>query len=110
MSFVHIGIAPSDWCSSGRNDFSSGRTGALNEHRRMRRSAMMAAACCLALLCGSVATAQSPDTAVLRVDLPAGRSFPISTQSNITQVSVASPEVADVLVMGSRDMVINGRG
>jgi len=70
----------------------------------------MAAACSLALLFGSVAAAQSPDTAVLRVDLPAGRSFPISTQSNITQVSVASPEVADVLVMGSRDMVINGRG
>jgi pilus assembly protein CpaC len=47
---------------------------------------------------------------VLRIDLPIGRSFPITTLSNITQVSVASPEVADVVVMGAHDVVINGHG
>ena len=47
---------------------------------------------------------------MLRIDLPVGRSFPITTQSNITQVSVASPDVADVVVMGAHDVVINGHG
>ena len=61
-------------------------------------------------LLGHDLAAQTNDTAVVRVDLPSGRSYPITTQSNITQVSVASPDVADVVVMGSRDVVINGHG
>ena len=75
--------------------------------RRLRNAALVSM-CCVALLPAGNAAAQVTDTAVLRVDLPTGRSFPINTQSNITQVSVASPEVADVVVMGARDVVING--
>jgi Flp pilus assembly secretin CpaC len=72
------------------------------------RDAALVSMCCLALLPVGNAAAQVTDTAVLRVDLPTGRSFPINTTSNITQVSVASPDVADVVVMGARDVVING--
>lgn len=72
------------------------------------RVVIFVATCCTSFVPCDNAAAQSADTAVLRVDLPTGRSFPITTQSNITQVSVASPEVADVVVMGSRDVVING--
>jgi Flp pilus assembly secretin CpaC len=110
MSAVDFGIATTDRCFSRRNVLSSRRIGSLTERQRMGRIAVLFAVCCVALLCGTVVGAQAPDTAVLRVDLPAGRSYPITTASNITQVSVASPDVADVLVMGSRDVVINGRG
>ena len=110
MSPVTFGIASDHPCFGRRNVFSSWRTGSLTGHRRMARIAVLAAACCGVLLCATAVAAQTPDTAVLRVDLPAGRSYPITTASNITQVSVASPDVADVLVMGSRDLVINGRG
>jgi pilus assembly protein CpaC len=66
--------------------------------------------CCVAFLGGGQLAAQTPDTTVLRVDLPTGRSYPITTLSNITQVSVASPDVADVVVLGTREVVINGHG
>lgn len=65
---------------------------------------------CVALFPLGNVSAQAPDTAVLRIDLPTGRSYPITTPSNITQVSVASPDIADVVVLGSRDVVINGHG
>lgn len=76
----------------------------------MWRDAALVAMCSLALLQSGDVAAQATDTAVLRIDLPIGRSYPINTQSNITQVSVASPDVADVVVMGARDVVINGHG
>jgi Flp pilus assembly secretin CpaC len=76
----------------------------------MWREAALVSMCCLTLLPPGKLSAQVTDTAVLRVDLPTGRSYPISTLSNITQVSVASPDIADVVVMGARDVVINGHG
>ncbi len=54
--------------------------------------------------------ANAADTAIMNVDLPLGRSYPITTSSTITQASVANPEVADVVVIGTRDVVINGHG
>lgn len=75
-----------------------------------RDAALVTICCCVGVLRSSDAAAQATDTTVLRIDLPTGRSYPISTQSNITQVSVASPDVADVVVMGARDVVINGHG
>ncbi len=62
------------------------------------------------LLCWTPAAgAQVPDTAIARVELPIGRSYPIETAVPITRVSVADPDVADVVVMGGKDMVVNGR-
>jgi pilus assembly protein CpaC len=56
----------------------------------------------------AVATAQY-EPAVTRVDLPIGRSFPIETTVPITRVSVASPDIADVVVVDERSVVINAR-
>lgn len=79
-------------------------------HGRITRIAALISLCFVALFFGGEVAAQSTDTTVLRVDLPTGRSYPISTQSNIIQVSVASPDIADVVVLGTRDVVINGHG
>ena len=79
-------------------------------HGQIWRTAALVSLCCVASLSAGPLGAQVTDTAVLRIDLPIGRSFPINTQSNITQVSVASPDVADVVVMGAHDVVINGHG
>jgi pilus assembly protein CpaC len=61
------------------------------------------------LLAPAVATAQQYETAITRVDLPIGRSFPIETAVPITRVSVANPEIADVVVVDERSVVINAR-
>jgi pilus assembly protein CpaC len=62
------------------------------------------------LLCmARIAAAQGVDDYVKRVDLPIGRSYPIATPTSITRVSVADPDVADVVVMGDRDVVVNAR-
>ncbi len=80
----------------------------------MSRDAALSALCCASLLGAPVYAQQQlasmSDTAIMNVDLPVGRSYPITTSSNITQASVANPDVADVVVIGSRDVVINGHG
>jgi Flp pilus assembly secretin CpaC len=93
-----------------RDAFSIWRIGTLNRHGHRLRDAALVAMCCVALFASGNAAAQTTDTAVVRIDLPTGRSYPITTPGNITQVSVASPDIADVVVMGARDVVINGHG
>lgn len=51
--------------------------------------------------------AQNVADVVVPVDLPVGRSYPIETTSPVSKASVANPEVADVVVIGERDIVIN---
>lgn len=85
-------------------------------HRR--RSALLlaaaaATAACLSLVVSPVAPAVAqqsvPAPAVTRVDLPVGRSYPIETTVPITRVSVANPDVADVIVVDERNVVVNGK-
>ena len=83
--------------------------------QRLARSTVMLSAVCAGLFVGVPLAAQqmvanAADTAIKNVDLPLGRSFPITTSSTITQASVANPDVADVVVIGTRDVVINGHG
>ena len=48
---------------------------------------------------------------MVHVDLPVGRSYLIRSPSEITRVSVANPDIADVVVMSTHDVpVVNGRG
>ena len=75
--------------------------------RRLTSDALFLAA--LIVLLGSSARAQTPDADILRVPLPAGRSYPIHTAVPVTRVSVANPAVADVVVIGERDVVVNAR-
>lgn len=44
---------------------------------------------------------------ITRVDLPVGRAYPLTTVVAISKVSIANPAVADVVVVGTREMVIN---
>jgi pilus assembly protein CpaC len=46
---------------------------------------------------------------IIRIDLPAGRSYPLTTPIGITKVSIANPDVADVVVIGTRELVINSK-
>jgi len=82
--------------------------------RQIRRYAALSALWCVGLVAVPMAHAQQlasvSDTAIVNVDLPLGQSYPITTSSTITQASVANPDVADVVVIGTRDVVINGHG
>src|SRR4051812_20571436 len=50
----------------------------------------------------------NPDS-IMRVDLSIGRSHPVTTVTPILRVSVAAPEIADVIVVGEREIVMNGK-
>lgn len=53
------------------------------------------------------ARAQSDE--IRRVDMSIGRSYPITMPALISQVSIATPEVADVVVVANREIVINAK-
>lgn len=74
---------------------------------RFIRWAAVAVFC--ALLPASAVLAQARADSVTRVNLPVGRSYPLSTGSPITKVSVASPDIADVVVVSQRELVINAK-
>jgi Flp pilus assembly secretin CpaC len=57
----------------------------------------------------SRASAQVPADSVVRIDLSPGRSLPLTTQNPITRVSVATPEIADAVVVGEREIVLNAK-
>jgi Flp pilus assembly secretin CpaC len=61
----------------------------------------------LALILSGAASVAAQATQVTRIDLPVGRSYPISTAVPISRVSIAAPGVADVVVIGEREVVIN---
>jgi Flp pilus assembly secretin CpaC len=89
-----------------------------NSTPRMRLRAIvtiLAAVAAASMLPGAATSlaAQQPiapvtDT-VLRLSLSAGRSLPLTTADPITRVAVANPEIADVVVVSERDLVINGK-
>ncbi len=77
---------------------------------RLQTSALRTAvAACLLFVAASTGRAQVATDSVTRIDLPAGRSYPITTQNNISRISVATPEIADAVVVGERDLVINAK-
>ena len=46
---------------------------------------------------------------ITRVDLPIGRSYPLTTLVSISKVSINNSEIADVVVIGTREFVINAK-
>ena len=52
---------------------------------------------------------RAQEVQIQRIDLPIGRSYPVTTTTSITKVSIGNPEVADVAVVAERDLVINAR-
>lgn len=63
-------------------------------------------ACTMTLVSGGEARAQDLD--VTRVDLPTGRSYPLTFSSAVSKISVANPEVADAVVIADREVVVSG--
>ena len=77
---------------------------------RLKLNSLPVAALVGALFFGALpAAAQAQGDTIIRIDLPTGRSYPITTQDPITRVSVANPEIADAVVVGERDVVINAK-
>ncbi|MDB4882171.1 MAG: hypothetical protein JWL95_937 [Gemmatimonadetes bacterium] len=81
--------------------------GSLSGVRRLSVASLLVSA--VSAGAASAAHAQTPDREIVRVSLPAGRSYPIHFTVSVTRVSVASPAIADVVVIGERDVVINAR-
>lgn len=75
--------------------------------RRLASGAVFAAG--LLAAAALSASAQTAEQDIVRIPLPAGRSYPIHSNVPVTRVSVANPAVADVVVIGERDLVINAR-
>jgi pilus assembly protein CpaC len=55
------------------------------------------------------ARADAQEGTVTPLQLTVGRSYPISTPSPLTHVSVANPDVADLVVISEREVVINAK-
>ena len=77
--------------------------------RTRRRVPLPHALAAVLILLGAARSARAQEN-VVRIDLPTGRSYPITTPSPVTRVSVATPEVADVVVITERELVINAKG
>ena len=58
---------------------------------------------------GAARAAAQETSVVTPLQLTIGRSFPITTPSPLTHVSVANPEVADLVVISEREVVINAK-
>ncbi|MDQ6885738.1 MAG: pilus assembly protein N-terminal domain-containing protein [Gemmatimonadota bacterium] len=61
------------------------------------------------LLGGVSVAAAGQEGLVTSLQLTVGRSYPITTATPLTHVSVANPEVADLVVISEREMVINAK-
>ncbi len=57
---------------------------------------------------GATSAAAQPGQ-ITRINLPVGRSYPLTTAVGITRVSIANPDIADVVVVGTRELVINSK-
>jgi pilus assembly protein CpaC len=79
----------------------------LNCFPRVTRVGLGLAVVGAALSNAGSARAQGDD--VRRIDMSIGRSFPITMPALISQVSIATPEVADVVVVANREIVINAK-
>jgi len=55
---------------------------------------------------GQVAIQSDPIT---RIDLPLGRSYPLTTAVSISKISINNSDIADVIVIGTKELVINAK-
>ncbi|MCU0616273.1 MAG: pilus assembly protein N-terminal domain-containing protein [Gemmatimonadaceae bacterium] len=77
--------------------------------RAPRVRALATTSLAVALCLGGALSAQSATVIPTPIEIGAGRSVPIGDTSRISQVTVANPEVADVIVISERDVVLNGK-
>ena len=76
--------------------------------RRLLRRAAHGALLAATLAAGASATAaQQAETGVIPLSLSVGRAYPIRTEVIVTRVSIAVPEIADVIVVSEQEILIN---
>ena len=63
----------------------------------------------LVLLVAIAAPGQAQDDPITPVDISVGRSLPVTLAGAVTKVSVADPDVADIVVISTGELVINAR-
>lgn len=61
----------------------------------------------LTIAIASPVLAQEPE--VTKIDLPVGRSYPINFPAGVSKVTVAIPEIADVVAVSPNDVVVNAK-
>ncbi|MEO8193403.1 MAG: pilus assembly protein N-terminal domain-containing protein [Gemmatimonadales bacterium] len=91
-------------CSQAKSNTSEVR---LRSRFDAARRLLAIAASLLSLGSGTAAAQAGPIT---RVDLPIGRAYPLTTPVSISKISIANPDVADVVVIAARELVINAKG
>jgi pilus assembly protein CpaC len=89
------------------------------EVRLNTRARLLVAACgfCAIAMAGArdLSAQATPAVAALqsdpvtRIDLPVGRAYPLTTPVAITKVSITNSEIADVIVISAREMVVNAK-
>lgn len=80
----------------------------LRRYRLIRTLRLSAAVASLAaLVAGPRASAAQAATPITPIDLPIGRSLPVTHPVGVTRVSIANPEIADVILISERELVIN---
>jgi pilus assembly protein CpaC len=63
----------------------------------------------VALMVSNATAARAQEDVITPLDMSVGRSLPITLGAPVTKVSVANPEIADVIVISTVEMVINAR-
>jgi Flp pilus assembly secretin CpaC len=70
---------------------------------------MLAAAGIISFMSMIPGASRAQSGPITKLDLPVGRSYPLTTPVGVTKVSIADPDVADVVVIGTRELVINSK-
>lgn len=82
----------------------------MNSYKQIRQAAVRsAAAAVLVFMIVSPVVAQTPTDSIIRIDLPVGRSHPLAVSAGVNKVSVANPDIADVVAVSPQDVVINAK-
>ncbi len=82
----------------------------MSYYKQIRQAAVRSFGTALLVIAiASPAVAQAPADSIIRIDLPVGRSHPLAITAGVNKVSVANPEVADVVAVSPQDVVINAR-
>lgn len=81
----------------------------MNPSRWVRRSGAWLISAALAVSAAAVCEAQAQADIITPIDISVGHSLPISLAGAVTKVSIANPDVADVVVVSPGELVINAR-
>ncbi|MEQ1691766.1 MAG: pilus assembly protein N-terminal domain-containing protein [Gemmatimonas sp.] len=70
--------------------------------------AVLTATMLLTVVCASALRAQTADALIKPLSLSVGRAYPLRTDVDVAKVSIALSDIADVVVISAREVLING--